>query len=111
MRLGHKNKFSLASRIGLKQVGSAGRLASKHSENIEGVAGSVESVANKVAGAAGTAASVAALTGFGAPVAGALAGISGSAATLGRGAGMVRSGAEKVNRIKSANRMIDRFLG
>lgn len=111
LRLGHKNRFSLSARVGVKRITGAGRLAYKHSESIEKGAGLVSDVAGKASGALGTAASVAALTGFGAPVAAGLATAGGAAGSLAVGAGAVRKGAQGVNRVKDANRKIDQFLG
>ena len=111
LRLATKGKVGLSARVGVKRVGSAGRLAYKHSEGIERGAGMVESVAGKLGAAAGTGATVAALTGLGAPVAGGLAAVGGGLTALSKGAGMVKTGAQGVSRVKDANRKIDQFLG
>ena len=111
LRLATKGRAGFSARIGVKRITGASKLAYKHSESIERGAGMVSDVAGKASGALGTAATVAALTGFGAPVAAGLAAAGGAAGTLSAGAGMVSKGAGGVNRVKSANRAIDRFLG
>lgn len=111
LRLATKGKVGFSARLGVKRVGGAGRLAYKHSEGIEKGAGIVESVAGKLGAAAGTGATVAALSGAGVPVATGLAAVGGGLTALSKGAGMVKTGAAGVSRVKEANRRIDQFLG
>ena len=88
MRLGNKNKFSVASRIGTKRVEQGGRLAYKHSDKIEDVSEKIASGAGALAGGLTTAAGVVGSTGVGAPVAAGLltgAGLAGSTAAAAKG--------------------------
>jgi len=106
LRLGNKNRFTLASRLGTKRVEQGGRLAYKHSEKIEDISGKVASGAGTLAGGLTTAAGAAG-TGVGAPFAAGLAAAAGAAGSVAAAAKGVNLYSGYVNKGKRAAAQFD----
>ena len=107
LRLGNKNRFTLASRLGTKRVEQGGRLAYKHSEKIEDISGKVASGAGALAGGLTTAAGAAAGTAVGAPLAAGLAAAAGAAGSVAAAAKGVNLYSGYVNKGKRAAAQFD----